>query len=324
MPILNSTYNPKFPFTNTHFNTLFRTFFTHQKVNYQRERLELNDGDFMDLDFSKVGSSALTIAIHGLEGSSKSKYIIAATKELNKQNIDVVAVNLRGCSGEMNRVFSSYHSGKTEDLDAVIQYIKSNYSYESIILLGYSLGGNMTLKYLGEQSSNISKNIRCAISISPPCDLASSSEVLSKANNYIYMQRFLRTLKSKTLLKLEKYPDSFLTKDTIRKAQNFYDYDTLYTAPANGFSSAEDYWSKSSSKSFLDKIKLPTLLISSYDDTFLSDACIPLEIAKKQPYLFLEATKKGGHVGYNSKIIGKNGAWLEKRIVSFIKNHESN
>lgn len=323
MPIIKSTYKPNFPFTNTHFNTLFRTFFTYESASYTRERLELNDGDFMDLDFSKVGSKSIVIALHGLEGSSTSKYIIATTNQLNKNNFDVVAVNFRGCSGELNRVYSSYHSGRTEDLDAVIQYVKSNYNYKKIILLGYSLGGNMTLKYLGEQSQNLDQNITCAIVVSVPCDLASSSKALENKGNILYMKRFLRTLKSKTLTKLKDYPDAPLNIDAIKNARNFYDYDSLYTAPANGFSSAEDYWKQSSSKSYLRQIEIPTLLISGRDDTFLGDDCFPFEIAENHKFLHLEVPEFGGHVGFNQNIIGKKGYWLEKRIISFIQEQNN-
>ncbi|MDT0552253.1 YheT family hydrolase [Urechidicola vernalis] len=292
-------------------------------MNYKRERLELADGDFMDLDYSKNGSETIVIALHGLEGSSSSRYILSMVEHLKQQKIDVVAVNFRGCSGHDNRLFSSYHSGKSEDLEAVIHYIEKQQQYKNILLLGYSLGGNMTLKYLGEKGRDIPPQIKCAIAISPPCDLASSSAELAKKSNYIYMQRFLKTLKSKTLSKLETYPTSILTKETIESAKNFYDYDNLYTAPAHGFKNAEDYWQKASSKQFLNNISVPTLLISSYDDTFLSHACIPSEIAQNHEFLNLEATKFGGHVGYNSKLTNKNGNWLEKRIIQFLKKNTS-
>ena len=323
MPVLKSSYNPKFPFTNTHFNTVFRTFFTNPKVVYTRERLELDDGDFMDLDYSKNGSESIVIALHGLEGSSNSRYILSMAEHLNHEQTDVVAVNFRGCSGHDNRLFSSYHSGKSEDLEFVINHIKENHKYKNIILLGYSLGGNMTLKYLGEKGRDIPPQIKCAVAISPPCDLASSSAELAKKSNSIYMQRFLKTLKSKTLSKLESYPDSILDKEKIESAKNFYDYDNLYTAPAHGFINAEDYWQKSSSKPFLKSISIPTLLISSFDDTFLSDDCIPIKIAEKHTYLNLEATQYGGHVGYNSQLTNKNGNWLEKRIIQFLQKNIS-
>ncbi len=321
MPLLTSDYKPSFLFKNRHFNTIFRTFFMHESNNYKRERLELEDGDFIDLDFSFANSDTIVIALHGLEGSSSSKYILAISKYINQQKIDVVALNHRGCSGEPNRLMESYHSGKTDDLDSVIKHLDQNYDYKKIVLLGYSLGGNMTLKYLGEQGDNIHKKIICGIAISVPCDLTGSSVALAKAENKLYMKKFLKSLKPKTLHKMKQFPNSFLKRDTILAAQSFYDYDNLYTAPAHGYKNAEEYWKKCSSKPFLSEIKIPTLLINALDDTFLSEECFPIEIAKKNDSFFLETPKYGGHVGFNSKMIGKNGFWIEKRIYQFMRQY---
>ncbi|PHR74578.1 MAG: alpha/beta hydrolase [Lutibacter sp.] len=321
MPLLTSDYKPSYLFKSTHFNTVFRTFFMHATNNYNRERLELKDGDFIDLDFSTVNSDTIVIALHGLEGSSNSKYILAISRYINQQKIDVVAINHRGCSGEPNRLMESYHSGKTDDLDSVIKYIDQNNAYKNIILLGYSLGGNMTLKYIGEQGKNINRKIKCGIAISVPCDLTGSSVALARSENKIYMKKFLKSLKPKTLYKLKQFPNSFLKKDTILAAQNFYDYDNLYTAPAHGYKDAEDYWKKCSSKPFLSEIKIPTLLINALDDTFLSEECFPTEIAENSKFFFLEMPKFGGHVGFNSRMVSKNGFWVEKRIYKFLKSY---
>ncbi len=321
MPLLTSDYKPSFLFKNTHFNTVFRTFFMYESNNYKRERLELKDGDFVDLDFSTVNSETIVIALHGLEGNSSSKYIIAASKYINQQKIDVVAINHRGCSGEPNRLIQSYHSGKTDDLDSVIKHLDKNYDYKNIVLLGYSLGGNMILKYLGEQKKYIHQKVKCGIAISVPCDLTSSSVELKKPENKLYIKKFMQTLKPKTLHKMKQFPNSFLKKDTILAAQNFHDFDNLYTAPAHGYKNAEDYWEKCSCKPFLSEIKIPTLLINALDDTFLSDECYPTEIAEKNALFFLEMPKFGGHVGFNSKMIGKNGFWMEKRSYKFMKSY---
>ena len=324
MPLLASDYKPSFLFKNRHFNTIFRPFFAFGSMKYARERLELEDGDFLDLDFSKVGSNTIAIALHGLEGSSDSKYIVSISKYLNRQKIDVVAMNHRGCSGEPNRLLQSYHSGHTDDLNSVIQYLKKEYNYKNIVIVGYSLGGNMTLKYLGEQEGLMDNTVKCGIAISVPCDLTSSSVELQKPENKMYMNKFMQTLKPKTLQKMKQFPNSFLTKEAIMAAKNFYDFDNLYTAPAHGFKNAEDYWEKCSCKPYLSKIKTPGLLINALDDTFLSDKCYPTEIAEKNTSFFLETPKFGGHVGFNSKIIGKNGFWLESRIFNFLKPYLEN
>ena len=174
---------------------------------------------------------------------------------------------------------------------------------------------------MGEQGKNTPKNLKCAIAISVPCDLTGSSIALTRATNKIYLKHFLITLRKKTLLKLEKFPDSFLIKEQILAANSFKDFDNLYTAPAHGFKDAEDYWQKNSSKQFLSNIIKPTLLVNALDDTFLNEDCFPIEIAKESSHLFLETPKYGGHVGFNSKFIGTNGHWLEKRIYDFINEH---
>lgn len=321
MPLIESTYKPISLLKSAHFNTVFRTLFTASSVNYTRERLELNDGDFLDLDFVFSNCDTLVVILHGLEGSSNSNYISAISKYLSKQKVDVAAVNFRGCSGEDNRTFKSYHSGKTEDLDAVIKHINKEHNYKKIVVLGYSLGGNLVLKYMGEQGDNIDKKITGAIAISTPCDLTGSSIALSRSTNKIYLLRFMITLRSKALQKLKKFPTSFLNKEKILATKNFKDFDNLYTAPAHGFKDAEDYYMKNSSKQFLANITKPTLLVNALDDTFLNDDCFPYEIAKESKYLFLETPKHGGHIGFNSKLIGTSGHWLEKRIYNFIKDH---
>lgn len=321
MPLISSTYNTSYPFTKTHFNTVFRTFFSKIKINYKRERLELDDGDFMDLDISSVNSDTAIIALHGLEGGSDSTYILALSKVLNSKGVDVVAVNLRGCSGEHNRVLASYHSGKTEDLDAIVKHVTKNYDYKNIILVGYSLGGNITLKYLGEQGENLHQKIKCAVAISVPCDLTGSSVALKRKSNAAYMHRFLKSLKEEAVYKNTRFPEGKIDLPAILNAKNFEDFDNAFTAPVNGFKDAQDYWTKNSSKPFLHAIKINTLMISALDDTFLNEDCFPFEIAKNHKSLQLETPKFGGHVGFNSTFYGKNGHWLEKRIFNFLSDY---
>jgi len=277
----------------------------------------------MDLDISSVNSDTAIIALHGLEGGSDSTYVLALSKILNSKGIDVVAVNLRGCSGEHNRVLASYHSGKTEDLDAIIKHVDKNYNYKNIILVGYSLGGNITLKYLGEQGENLHQKIKCAIAVSVPCDLTGSSVALKRKENAAYMHRFLKSLKEEAVYKNTRFPEGKINLTKILNAKNFEDFDNAFTAPVNGFKDAQDYWIKNSSKPFLHAIKIPTLMVSALDDTFLSEECFPFDIAKNHKTLQLETPKYGGHVGFNSTFYSKNGHWLEKRIFSFMSDYLS-
>ena len=322
MILEKSSYRPALPFKSSHFNTIYRTLFHNLEVHYQRERMETSDGDFMDLDFTRVGSKKLVVILHGLEGSSESKYMQALSLVLRDREIDSVSVNFRGCSGEPNRLLSSYHSGKTSDLAEVFHYLEENCDYEEFYLVGYSLGGNMALKYLGEGRSDVPSKLQAAVAVSVPCDLRGSSEEISKFWNAVYMQRFLISLKKKTLKKMELFPEARLERERLLKVNNFLDFDNLYTAPVHGFKDAFDYWQRNSCTQFLPGIKIPSLLITATDDPFLSETCYPFKEASAHKFFHLEATRFGGHVGYNSELSHGSGFWLEKRIASFLENPE--
>ncbi|MFC2109260.1 YheT family hydrolase [Bacteroidota bacterium] len=316
MPLIKSNFKAAHVFRNKHFNTMFRTLFTKPNVNYARERITTMDNDFIDLDFSKVNSQSLTILIHGLEGSSNSKYVLSTAHFLNENNFDVVVFNLRGCSGELNKKFKAYHSGETKDLDFVIEHLTKNYDYKDISLIGFSLGGNMTLKYLGEKGTEHNSLLKNAVAVSAPCDLKGSSLELAKKSNAIYMKRFLKTLVKKAILKNRLFPNRIEHMDKIITAKNFYAFDNYFTAPSFGFRNAEDYWKKASSYNYLNNIKVPTYFITAKDDPFLSESCIPIKLAKKHKYLYLEVTKKGGHIGFIENFSKKD--WLEKKITNFV------
>lgn len=151
MPIFISDFSPTLPFKNNHFNTMYRPLFMKDSCLYLRERITTWDNDFIDLDFSKKGSNTLALFVHGLEGSSQSKYMASFSNYFNDNNIDTVCMNLRGCSGEDNLLLQTYHSGKTDDVEFVIKHLIENYDYESLLIVGFSLGGNLVLKHLGEQ-----------------------------------------------------------------------------------------------------------------------------------------------------------------------------
>lgn len=314
-----STYRPGVAFKSKHFNTIYRTLFHRIDVNFERKRMETSDGDFMDIDFSRAGSSKLMVIIHGLEGSSNSKYVTALSHISNEQGYDVAAVNLRGCSGETNRNLYSYHSGKTDDLAEILTFLDQSENYDSYHVVGYSLGGNLLLKYLGEERSDYSSKLKAGIGVSVPCDLKGSSESIAKFWNMVYMQRFLISLKKKTLVKIKQFPETDLNKEAILNSKNFLDFDNYFTAPVNGFIDAEDYWKRNSCKQFLSGIKIPSLLITSVDDPFLSASCIPLQEAKANNFFHLEVTNYGGHVGYNSNFENGSGFWLERRIINYFE-----
>jgi predicted alpha/beta-fold hydrolase len=321
MPILPSNFLPTIPFRNGHFNTMYRPLFMKGSIDYDRERLYTWDNDFIDLDFSKVGSKTLAVLIHGLEGSSSSSYITATIKHLNDKYLDAVCFNLRGCSGEDNNLLATYHSGKTEDVNFVINHILDTYNYDNIVIIGFSLGGNLTLKYIGEKGKDLPSEIKGGIACSVPIDIASAEKEMDKLKNKLYMEVFFKTMKNKILEKAHKHLEFQLDKDKLFKATKFKHLEHLYTVPVFGFESPEDYWQKASSKPYISAINKPTLLINAKDDTFLSKECYPKEEAKNSENFFLEITKYGGHCGFMSSFKPSENTWLEERIARFINRN---
>ena len=321
MPVFTTDFSPTLPFKNGYFNTMYRPLFMKDVCRYTRKRITTWDHDFIDLDFSLVGSKTLVLLIHGLEGSSESRYIASTSKHLNKTGLDTVCFNLRGCSGEDNLLLGTYHSGKTEDVDFVVNHLIENYKYENIIIIGYSLGGNLTLKYLGEKSKDISPKIKGGIAVSVPIDIASSELEMDKLKNKLYIEIFFKTMKNKVLEKAHKFPEYNLDKDKLFKATKFKHLEYLYTVPVFGFESPEDYWKKASSKPFLSQIDIPTLLINAKDDTFLSKECYPFDEAHDSENFFFESPNYGGHVGFMTSFKPSENTWLENRISCFIKEN---
>ncbi len=320
MPVLNqSDYRAPFLFRNRHLLTIYPSLFRKVSgVDYQRSRITTADDDFIDLDFSTTGSRHIVIILHGLEGNSYRKYMLGMAAAFNKNNFDTVAMNFRGCSGAPNKRLRFYHSGETEDLDTVVQYVKRLGKYETIHLAGFSLGGNVMLKYIGEKVGNIDNCIKSAVAVSVPCDLKDSAAALERKQNVIYMKRFIRELEIKLRHKKELYPE-YINLDGYSSIKTFRQFDDRYTAPMHGFKNAADYWEQSSCRQFLEKIRIPVLLINALDDPFLGKACFPYEEAAKNDCFYLETPKYGGHVGF----VTFNGTqyWSERRAVAFIRNN---
>ena len=316
MPILESKYRAPLGFRNGHTQSIYPTLFRDvSDVQYRRERMETPDGDFLDLDWIKNSQIRLAIIAHGLEGSSESRYMKGMARALSAAGWDVAAWNFRGCSGELNRFPRGYHSGATEDLDSVISYALDQQGYQEIVLVGFSIGGNKVLKYLGERSPR--SELKAAVAISVPCDLAAGAHKLSLPSNYIYMRRFLKFLGRNIRARAEQWPDTISTEG-FEAIKTFREFDARYTAPLNGFSSAEDYWRRCSCKQFLETIETPTLLITAEDDPFLTPSCFPVTEAQANPNFHLELAKSGGHSGFVE--FNKDGLyWTERRALEFFK-----
>lgn len=288
-----------------------------------RKRIDTPDGDFLDLDFLEAGSShageqPIIVILHGLEGSSKAPYVLSLLGEIKRRGIAACAVNMRMCGGEPNRVLATYHSGKTEDLDSVIRYLKKKEDRQKIFLVGFSIGGNIILKWLGEQGRRASESIAKAAVISVPYDLAKSVELMDRGfNREVYTRSLLASLKAKLALKRRLYPEA-LRFDRIKKCNTFRIFDREVTAPLNGFTDEIDYWTKASSQPFLKDISVPTLLIHAEDDPFFPGRLLPHEEFRKSDYLHPLIVSTGGHVGFVAGAPWKWDLWLEKRILDFL------
>ena len=321
--IQDNTFKPNILFKNKHVNTLYRHFAFKTRIHYIRERIETKDKDFLDLDKSLQNSDKLILAIHGLEGSANSNYIQSLVYSANKKKYDVIAINLRGCSGEPNKTLASYHSGKTEDLLDVIQYINKHYSYKEIHIVGYSLGGNLTLKFMGEYAEKLPENISCAVAVSTPCDLQATALKLSKGFNKLYEFDFLLSLRKKSKEKFLQFPYHKLDEKKVLNSKTFKDFDHYFTAATNGFKDAEDYWQKSSCKQFLPYINKPSLLISALDDPFLSKSSYPFKEAESHKQFHFLPTKYGGHVGFYKNFNVKKNTWLDDTVLNFIESNSN-
>lgn len=316
MPLNQSDLNPSFLLKHKHLATILPNLQRKiPEVNYQRSTLETPDNDFIDIDKSKVGSNKLVFVLHGLEGNSERQYAKGMTRIFNRNGYDAIVMNHRGCSGKPNILPTSYHSGKTDDLHFVFEQVSSQ--YEEVVIIGFSLSGNMLLKYLGDGVYPISPKIRKAVAISAPISLRDSAIGLAKPSNWIYMRRFLKTLKAKAHQKRLEFPTLNYTAEQVEACKDFVDIDNLYTAPVHGFKDAEDYWVKCSSKQFLTYIKTPTLIINALDDPFLGSNCFPFDEANSNPMLTLLAPKHGGHVGFAETLNFKNDLWSEKMALEF-------
>lgn len=288
-------------------------------VDYRRERVGTPDGDFLDLDFplSNTGKRPLVVMVHGLEGDSQANYITGLANALDKGGFDSVALNFRGCSGEANRKLISYHSARTEDLDFVVGLLADR-GHADLVVVGFSLGGNVTLKYAGEGGGSLRSELKAVAAVATPCDIGSSCERLQQFRNRLYLLRFMRSLRQKAVEKALQFPEAPFSVDQARKLRNFKEHDDMVTAPIHGFRDADDYYARASSKQYLHGLRIPALLINAQDDPFLTPACMPVEEARRNPYLFLEMPKYGGHVGFR----GSNGMaghfWHEERIISWL------
>jgi uncharacterized protein len=301
---------------------------------YRRERLELPDGDFTDIDFVdpsasrtsgtalKPEPSSMVVLFHGLEGSSTSHYARALMQAVSNQGMTGAVVHWRGCSGQTNRLARSYHSGESGDIDFALNYLRAKLNGPSaqteqakpLFAVGVSLGGNALIKWLGEANRN-TQIIDAAVAISAPHDLEAGAIQLRQGFSKLYTRNFLSTLVKKGVEKTKQHQVPF-TQEQLYACRDFHDFDEIVTGPLHGFSGAKDYWTRCSSKQFMITIQRPTLIINAINDPFLPQASLakPNEVSQ---HVQLEYPNTGGHVGFAQGGFPGNLDWLPHRCLSF-------
>lgn len=314
MPVVSSGFHAPFFLRNGHVQTILPVLLPRRiHTAFARERLELPDGDFLDLDWLRGNGNRLVILAHGLEGNSTQNYIRGMAAELARSGWDSLAYNFRGCSGVPNRLPRAYHSGETEDLRTVIA--RAAKDYHTLALVGFSLGGNVVLKYLGEAPPH--EAVRTGAAICAPIDLAACARKLdAKRSNRIYLRRFIVSLVEKIEAKATLFPD-VVDATGVRRLRTFQQFDDRYTGPLHGFRDAADYWAQSSARQFLANITVPTLLLQPRNDPFLAPEAYPWPEAAANPHFFLEAPESGGHVGFLDLRHGLQ-PWSERRVTQFL------
>lgn len=297
--------------------------FLRRKANIQThvERLSTPDGDFLDLHHlpGRSGEPVLVL-LHGLEGSIRSHYIQGLLTEASRRHWRAAVLVFRSCGNELNRTRRFYHSGETTDLAFAIGHLVASFRDSPIVLAGVSLGGNVLLKYLGEQGDRISPRIRAAAAVSVPYDLGRAADHIDRGFTKVYQQSFINSLKAKAIAKLDTFP-GLIHQSDVESIRTIRDFDNRVTAPIHGFENADDYYNRSSSLGWIDRVHLPTLLMSAVDDPFLPPQVLEQvrSLAKQNPSLQVEFSKTGGHVGF---VAGMNPFhphyYMERRVGDFL------
>lgn len=318
-------FSPAWWCPGQHSQTIWRKLFGHSpKLSLRRERWKTPDGDFLDLDFlnptyseNKEEKIPTILFLHGLEGSSRTKYILGMFHRSTLKGWRGIGLNFRSCSGEINKQKRFYHSGETSDLNWVIDQLIHRFPGSPLLIVGFSLGGNVLLKWLGEKGNGVPNQLQGAVAISVPFNLGTAAHRIDQGFNKIYRRNFLKTLIKKSLMKERLFP-GLVDPKKVSRIVSFTEFDHEVTAPIHGFSDAQDYWKQCSSAQFLGSIQRPTLLISAMDDPFLPPSELPTKTVSQSKYLKACFPRYGGHVGFIQGITPWSvNYWAESRAFAF-------
>ncbi|HLW73779.1 MAG TPA: hydrolase [Gammaproteobacteria bacterium] len=316
--IVESEFKPGLLWANRHVQTIVpNVFFPQSKLALRRERVELPDGDFIDVDWTTGTDGPIVIVLHGLEGSMRSRYACNIMRQIHALGFRGAFLYFRGCSGEPNRLPIGYHSGFTQDIEYFSGLLKEREPGTSLAAVGYSLGGNVLLKWLGE-SPSASRLVTC-VAVSVPFDLAICSEAIEKGFSRVYMWELMARMRRNAKLKFGHIPSPIPLPD-IDSLRTFREFDDAMTAPLHGYLDADDYYTRCSSRPFLKNIKVPTLILHSADDPFMTPAALPRD-EELPPAVRFELSARGGHVGFMNGSLFTPRRWLDARITEHLREH---
>lgn len=318
MPIIRQSSYPGAPryLFNGHLQTVIPSLLRKvEGVVYERERFTLSDGDFVDIDWIDNASKKLVVLTHGLEGDSHRHYMKGTAKLFAQHGWDVLAWNCRSCSGEMNRAFRLYNHGEIGDISEVINHAIRTKNYESVVLVGYSMGGNIALKYAGVEGRNMPDIIRGVAAFSAPTNLKTSAQLLDLPSNRLYRERFMKKLVKKMAHKAALHP-GVIDLSKLQNVKVWKDFDDFFSAPINGYRDANDFYEQASAANFIKDIKVPVLICNAQNDPILNEDCVPKSLAEKHDLIFVETPKTGGHVGFLVK--NDEYTWAERRALEFL------
>ena len=306
-------FRPAWWLPGPHLQTLWPVLRPRPRLALRRERVELDDGDFIDLEIGP-GDGPSVVVIHGLEGGLDSHYAATTLGALATAGFRPIFMYLRGCSGEPNRLARAYHSGASDDLAAVLAHLAGSPDGPALAAVGFSLGGNLLLKYLGETAE---PRLKAAVAVSVPFVLRDAMLRLNMGGSRIYRAHLMRRLKESYRRKRSVMPD--LADPGLDAMTDFFDFDDRITAPLNGFAGADDYYARCSCRPFLQDIQTPTLILHALDDPFMFSRTVPAA-DELGPGVRLELARRGGHVGFvGSALPWRPAYWMEARLVAFLR-----
>jgi uncharacterized protein len=313
MPYLQkSTYtNPPFYQFNGHLQTIIPAFRKVKGIAFRRERISTPDNDFLDLDWIENDTNRLVVLTHGFEGNSLRPYMLGMAKIFSQNTWDILSWNCRSCSGEINSAFKMYNHGNIDDIESVINHAISVKSYEEVVLVGFSMGGNITLKYAALKAH---PSVKKVIAFSAPLDMKSSTEVLGEKHNWLYRLNFEKKLQPKLVKKIIQYPDKLSKQDILHK--DWEKQLQTYFCKINGYESLNKFYEIGSALNFIPQLKIPALIVQAINDPLLTPECFPYELAENHEYIYLETPQYGGHCGF---VLAKDSefSWAEHRALAF-------